>query len=111
MTKAIDIALAAFETAVQVTPDLLGNDYPSRMSEFIKGTLGANIWEKQIEIADAVDDHRYVAVASCHGAGKSHIAARIALAFLHTRPRSIVLTTAPTARQVQHVLWREINSA
>lgn len=111
MTKALDLAFAALEASIQIVPDLNESKYPRRMSEFISTTLGADIWDKQVEIADAVDDHRYVAVASCHGAGKSHIAARIALAFLHTNPRSIVLTTAPTARQVQHVLWREINSA
>lgn len=111
MPTAMEMALSAFQTACQVTPELDEQVYPRRMSEFIVRTLGGDPWDKQIEIADAVDDNRYVAVASCHGAGKSHIAARIALAFLHTRARSVVITTAPTARQVQHVLWREINAA
>lgn len=41
----------------------------------------------------------------------SYIAARIALAFLLLKPGSIVITTAPTWRQVKDVLWREIRTA
>lgn len=86
-------------------------DYPDRLAPFIAEVLGADLWDKQGDIADAVDDHPRVAVASCHGAGKSMCSARIALAFLHTRPHSIVLTTAPTGRQVEHILWRELRVA
>lgn len=111
MTNALDMAMAAFQTGAKVIKANEVQKYPGRLSDFIIETLGCDIWDKQIEIADAVEDNRYVAVASCHGAGKSAIAARIVLAFLHTRSRSVVITTAPTARQVQHVLWREIRKA
>lgn len=37
---------------------------------FIRDWLGADLWEKQIEIAEAVRDHRRVAVKSCHASGK-----------------------------------------
>lgn len=56
-------------------------------------------------------DHPRTAVRSCHGAGKSYIAARIALWFLNSFPYSLVLTTAPTFRQVAKVTWQEIRSA
>lgn len=108
---ALDTALAAFQSAAQVIPDLDEERYPRRLSSFITRTLGCDLWQKQRDVADSVDDNRYTSVASCHAAGKSYIAARIAIAFLHTRPHSVVITTAPTARQVQHVLWREINTA
>lgn len=52
-----------------------------------------------------------MAVRSCHGAGKSYVAARIALWFLYTNPYSIVVTTAPTHRQVSKILWQELRSA
>lgn len=81
-----------------------------RIRDFIEQVLGEAVWSKQGEICDALDDHRFVAVRSCHSAGKSHIAARVAVAFLHTRPNSIVITTAPTNRQVKNVLWRYINA-
>jgi phage terminase large subunit len=41
----------------------------------------------------------------------SFIAARITVWYLLTHPESIVVTTAPTARQVENILWREINTA
>jgi hypothetical protein len=75
---------------------------------WMRDTLGADLWEKQVEIAEAVRDHRRVAVKSCHGVGKSWISARIATWFLHAHPNSIVITTAPTDRQVRNILWREI---
>lgn len=56
-------------------------------------------------------DHRRVAVRSCHGVGKTALAARLALWFLVAHERSIVLTTAPTYNQVRNLLWRELRSA
>ena len=56
----------------------------------------------------AVRDHRFVAVRSGHGVGKTWTAARAALWFLFSFPRSIVITTAPTQRQVKSILWGEI---
>jgi replicative DNA helicase len=38
----------------------------------------------------------------------STISAALALTFLHLHENSIVLSTAPTGRQVEHVLWRNI---
>jgi phage terminase large subunit len=111
MVLAWDIVGEHIRSAMEVAPQIDRGRYPDRIADFIIGALGCDLWEKQIEIAESVNDHRYTAVASCHGAGKSFIAARIAIAFLHVFPGSIVITTAPTARQVQHVLWREINRA
>ena len=65
-------------------------------SIFIEKILGMYLWEKQAEIAEAVRDNQITAVRSCHGAGKTAIAANIALWYLFTRPYSTVITTAPT---------------
>jgi len=73
--------------------------------------LGADLWQKQIEIAESVRDHRRTAVKSCHGSGKSYLAARIVIWFLHAFANSIVLTTAPTQNQVKNILWRNVNAA
>ena len=78
---------------------------------FLGEWLGADLWEKQVEIAEAVRDHRRVAVKSCHGSGKSFLSARLVIWFLHAFPSSICITTAPTANQVQNILWREIGAA
>jgi hypothetical protein len=85
--------------------------FPREVPAFIRTALGFDMWPIQEEIAQAIEDHSSIAVRSCHAAGKSAISARICLAFLHTRPNSIVVTTAPTARQVQNILWRYINTS
>jgi phage terminase large subunit len=78
---------------------------------FIQDFLGSDLWNLQSEIANAVFTYPLVAVKSCNASGKSYISARIALAFLTLKPGSIVITTAPTWRQVKDVLWREIRTA
>jgi phage terminase large subunit len=77
---------------------------------FCKEILGITThWGKQVEILKAVAAHRRVEVHSGHDVGKSFVAADVALWFLFTHPNSIVITTAPTWRQVEKVLWGEIN--
>lgn len=78
---------------------------------FIEDILGSKLWEMQIEIAKAVFKYKTVAVKTCNAVGKSYIAARIAVTYLMLHPGSIVVTTAPTWRQVTDVLWREIATA
>lgn len=78
---------------------------------WLREWLGADLWAKQVEIAEAVRDCRRVAVRSCHSSGKSFLAARIVLWFLHAWPNSVVITTAPTFNQVQQILWRELRAA
>lgn len=78
---------------------------------FVRDWLGNDLWEKQAEIAESVRDHRRTAVKSCHSSGKSFLAARIVLWFLHAYPGSIVLTTAPTFNQVANILWRNVGAA
>lgn len=53
-------------------------------------------------------DNKRTAVRSCHGSGKTAIAARAVLWFLAAYPESRVVTTAPTFTQVRDLLWREI---
>ena len=65
------------------------------------------LWSKQREIFKAMIKHRKVAVKSGHAVGKTYIAADIVLYFLYVWG-CIVVTTAPTHRQVEDVLWREI---
>lgn len=81
---------------------------PAFFAEYV---LGARPWDKQRRILESVRDCARTAVASCHGAGKSWTAARIALWWLFSFPGSIVATTAPTFRQVERVLWQEIRQA
>ncbi len=68
------------------------------------------IWSKQHAIMEAVRDHRRTAVRSCHGVGKSDVAAKVAAWWLDTHPpgSAFVVTTAPTFQQVRAILWRYI---
>lgn len=87
------------------------SNFPSDPVDFIRDVLGGDLWEKQVEVAAAVRDHRRVAVKSCHASGKSWLAARLVIWYLMTYPQSIVLTTAPTNNQVKNILWRNVNAA
>jgi phage terminase large subunit len=78
---------------------------------FCEHVLGAKLWPKQQAIARAVWTHRRTVVRACRRSGKSHVAGRIALAYLFSWPRSVVLTTAPGFRQVGKVIWEEIHAA
>lgn len=78
---------------------------------WVSEVLGDRPWAKQREILEAVRDEREVNVRSCHSAGKSWVASRAALWFLYNHPDSLVITTAPTARQVRGILWKEIRLA
>lgn len=78
---------------------------------FNEWILGGSFWHKQEEIILSVRDNRYTTVRACHDVGKTYIAARTALWFLYSHPQSIVVTTAPTMRQVENLLWRELRSA
>lgn len=77
---------------------------------WIDDVLGRRLWSKQAEIARALVTHREVAVASCHAAGKSHTGAALGLWSLYNFPMSMVLTTAPTQRQVEGILWKEMRA-
>lgn len=87
------------------------NTYKPQPAYFVSDILGSHPWAMQQDIIDAVFKYPAVAVKTCNAAGKSYIAARIALAFLVLNPGSIVVTTAPTWRQVSDVLWRELGAA
>lgn len=75
--------------------------------------LREHLWSKQREVIGALRDHRRVAVKSCHGSGKSHLASRTAAWWLDTHPpgTAFVVSTAPTFPQVRAILWRYIRQA
>jgi hypothetical protein len=77
---------------------------------FVREVLGGDPWEKQLEILAALRDSDRVTVRSCHGVGKTYVAACAVLWRLHCFRPSIVLTTAPGHRQVKDVLWRQIRA-
>jgi phage terminase large subunit len=79
--------------------------------DFIELAFQEELWSKQREICNSIRDNRYTTVKSCFDSGKSFIASRIVNWFLTSFPNSKVITTAPTFRQVQDILWREVRAA
>ena len=76
---------------------------------FAREVLGVELWGKQVEVLEALTEHRRVAVKAGNGLGKGFCAAVAVLWFMHVhQDAAIVLTTAPTFRQVRHILWRQI---
>lgn len=75
---------------------------------WVNNIVGNEIWSKQVEIMNSVRDNTFTTVRSCNGAGKSFISAHVVAWFLTNYPESIVITTAPTTRQVEEILWQEI---
>lgn len=82
--------------------------YRRAPERFAEEVLGSIWWSKQRQVARALLTSRRVAVKSANGVGKTYLAADLVLWFLYTFRPSLVLTTAPTRRQVQNLLWEEI---
>ena len=99
--------------------DKLQQVYDNLMSDpmfFTKQIIGIKPWAKQRKAIKTVmnlngENHSRTAIKSCHGIGKTFIAGNIALQFLYTYKPSIVVTTAPTFRQVEKGIWKEIRQS
>lgn len=78
---------------------------------FVQDALYGFLWSKQKLMAEAVRDHRQVAVQSCHDVGKTYMAAILTAWWIacHEPGEAFVVTLAPTAPQVRALLWRELN--
>jgi phage terminase large subunit len=76
---------------------------------FISGVLGVKHLTKEQElVVSSVWENKFTGVKSSPSMGKTFISACIVLAFLCPNKNSKVITTAPTARQVEDLLWSEI---
>ena len=77
---------------------------------FASNILNVKPWDKQKQILNAIAANRSVAVRSCNGAGKTFTAAITILWWLMSYDNAIVITTAPSERQVREILWRELRN-
>lgn len=80
---------------------------------WVRDRLKEFLWTKQKEIMYSVRDNRETMVQSCHDVGKSWIAARVVSWWIDSHPpgEAVAVTSAPTARQVRAILWKEIGRA
>lgn len=70
--------------------------------------LGLSLTPDQVEGIRLIAENDRVSIKSGHGVGKTNLMAAAVLWFKYSFQPSVVLTTAPTERQVRHLLWREI---
>lgn len=83
-------------------------EYQADPVRFAREVLGIEPWSRQVEILEAVRDHKRVAVSSGHKVGKSTTGAIVALWFFCSFPDARVVMTCVTARQIDDILFREV---
>lgn len=74
----------------------------------VRHVLGCYLWPQQTQIVAAVQEHSRVSVRACQASGKSYASAALVLAFMLAYKNAVVISTAPTARQVTGILWNHI---
>lgn len=92
--------------SVELEQAALNERYKTDIALWAKDKLGYTLWNKQIEIANALLKYKRVAVKSGHGVGKSFVASIIVAWWADTRRDmdSIAVTTAPTQPQLD-IIW------
>lgn len=75
---------------------------------FATDVLGILPWSKQVEIRQAVAEHRRVAIQSGHGCGKTLTLAWLIIEWMLSNPNARVRCTASTNKQVHSILWAEV---
>lgn len=75
-----------------------------------KEKTGVQLWSKQREIAQSVQENKLTAVKSGHGVGKSFTTSNLATWWVDTHPpeETVVVSTAPSGEQVSAIMWEEI---
>jgi hypothetical protein len=83
---------------------------PADPVEWLRQEGDGFLWSRQREIARSVQENRETLVPSCHGPGKTRLAATLAVHWIeaHAPGEAFVVTTAPSDRQVRTLLWREL---
>ena len=84
--------------------------YRSDPVAYAREVLGVQWWDKQIEVARRLMQHKRVFVKASHSVGKSFLAGGLVNWFFDCFDPGLCITTAPTARQVQDILWKEIRA-
>lgn len=76
---------------------------------FARDVLGVKkLWRGQVEILEAIRDHRNVTVRSGHKIGKSTALAIAALWFFSSFERAKVFMTAVKSSQIDDAIWNEV---
>lgn len=83
--------------------------YADDPAGYARDVLGVTWWSKQQEIAEALLKPPYrVLVKACHSVGKTFLGGSLVNWWFDSFDPGLTLTTAPTDRQVQDLLWKEV---
>jgi len=85
------------------------SEYQGREIEFVKDVLGFSLTPDQERATRHIWQNPETNIPSCHGAGKTFLCAVNVFCAVFVWDMQVV-TTAPTARQVKLLLWKEINA-
>jgi len=77
---------------------------------FIEDVMEMRMWSGMKMVTESVFNNKRTSVRGCHGISKTTVAGAVAVAFLNLYENSVVVTTAPTHRQVAKLLWKEIRT-
>jgi hypothetical protein len=77
---------------------------------WVRDKLGMHLWSLQRDITNSVLNSKKTIVKSCHDSGKTFLAAILVCWWIDTHPpdETMVISTAPTAYQVNKLLWEYI---
>lgn len=83
---------------------------PTDPVQWTRKKTGVGLWTKQQDICRSVQNNQYTAVKSGHGVGKSFTTSNLASWWVDTHPvdDTMVISTAPSSRQVGAIMWEEI---
>lgn len=101
----------AFEmTTGMLESDAKQDSYRTDPVSWARDVLGIHMWSKQVEICESVKRNKRTVVASCHSSGKSLVSSVLSCWWVAVHPpgSAIVISTAPTYRQVNAILWEEM---
>ena len=101
--------LVALEEEFELTQEDIDrySQYATDPVKFIEAELGETLTPSQKDIALSVLHNRETNIQAAHGVGKSHLSSRLAIWQIFCNG-GMVITTAPTKRQVVEILWGEI---
>jgi len=89
----------------------LNRQKPARWAKHVLGITTLEKYQKE-KILQSIVNHDRVAIKACHAVGKTFTLGGIVVPwFLTNYENSIVITTAPTNRQVETLLWGEIRKS
>lgn len=77
---------------------------------WIEERLGQTLWSAQKAICHSLVANKNTAIKSCHGIGKSQLAAWLVCWWVDVHPSAdtVVVTTAPSSDQVRKIMWEYI---